>query len=173
MTLLAKLNADGTVACFPYSQRNIPNDFPGWTVAKQIQPTDLLPENVVRVVAVPPPALNAGEVLEGASTAEWIEGVLTQTWHTRPMTTEELDALIPMEVSMRQARLAMLDAGIIASVDTAIAALPSPQKEAAQIEWEYATTVRRDSTLVATLATSLGLTEQQVGNLFTAAGAIA
>lgn len=72
---------------------------------------------------------------------------------------------------MRQARLALLSAGLLSNVDAAIAALASPQKEAAQIEWEYATTVERASPLIGQLAPALSLTEAQMDQLFIAAAA--
>ena len=69
-------------------------------------------------------------------------------------------------VSMRQARLALLQAGKLADVDTAIAALPSPSKEAAQIEWEYATEVKRTSSLVQSLTPALGLSDVEMDGMF-------
>ncbi len=69
-------------------------------------------------------------------------------------------------VSMRQARLALLIAGKLADVDTAINALPMDQKYAAQIEWEYATEVKRNSALVKLLMPELGLDELDVDDLF-------
>jgi hypothetical protein len=73
---------------------------------------------------------------------------------------------VPQSVSMRQARLALLSIGKLADVDTAIAAMPSPDKEAAQVEWEYAAEVQRNSALVLGLIPALGLTEQQTDELF-------
>lgn len=69
-------------------------------------------------------------------------------------------------VSMRQARLALLQAGKLSDVDAAIAALPSPEKEAAQIEWEYAAEVKRTSRLVENLTPALGLSEAEMDGLF-------
>lgn len=79
---------------------------------------------------------------------------------------------VPSVVSMRQARLALLQAGKLAEVNAAIAALPSPDKEQAQIEWEYATEVERDSALVAQLAPALGLNAAALDALFTTAAAL-
>ena len=72
----------------------------------------------------------------------------------------------PSVVSMRQARLALLGAGLLASVDAAIDGLPSPQKEAARIEWEYATEVQRSSGLVPMMGAALSLAEAQLDSLF-------
>jgi hypothetical protein len=80
--------------------------------------------------------------------------------------------VVPASVAMHQARLALLQAGKLAAVDAAIAALPSPAKEAAQIEWEYATEVKRSSTLVAQLAPALGLDDAALDALFVTASTL-
>lgn len=74
--------------------------------------------------------------------------------------------VVPEAVTMRQARLALLGAGLLAQVDAAIASLPSPQKEAAAIEWEYAQEVQRHNGLVPAMAQALGMTEAQLDALF-------
>lgn len=74
--------------------------------------------------------------------------------------------VVPEVVTMRQARLALLQSGLLVNVEAAINSLPSPQKEAAQIEWEYSQEVRRDKDLVALLAPALGLDDKQLGDLF-------
>lgn len=83
-----------------------------------------------------------------------------------------LAPLVPQMVSMRQARLALLSAGKLADVDAAIAALSSPDKEAAEIEWEYATEVSRNSKLVTQLAPALGLDDAALDALFTQAATL-
>lgn len=79
---------------------------------------------------------------------------------------------VPQSVTMRQARLALLNYGIYSTVDNVIGSLPSPQKEAAQIEWDYATDVLRSSPLVSLLTANLGLTEEAVDALFIAASTL-
>ena len=79
---------------------------------------------------------------------------------------------VPSVVTMRQARLALLGAGLLASVDAAIDGLPSPQKEAARIEWEYATEVQRSSGLVPMMGVALGLDDAALDALFIAAAAL-
>jgi len=81
-------------------------------------------------------------------------------------------AAVPQVVTMRQARLALLGAGLLPGVAAAINALSSPQKEAAQIEWEYSQTVERNRGFVLLLGAALGLTELQLDNLFTQAAAL-
>lgn len=79
---------------------------------------------------------------------------------------------VPAAVTMRQARLALLGAGLLPKVQAAIAALPSPQKEAAEIEFEYAQEVQRNHGLVPAMAKALGMTESQIDDLFIAAEAL-
>lgn len=76
---------------------------------------------------------------------------------------------VPQAVTMRQARLALLGAGLLPMVQAAIAALPSPQKEAAEIEFEYAQEVQRNHGLVPAMAQALGMTDAQIDDLFFAA----
>lgn len=71
---------------------------------------------------------------------------------------------VPTSLSMRQARLALLGAGLLDTVQAGVSAMP----KAAQIEWEFAATVERSSPLVATLAASLGLDDAALDALFEA-----
>ncbi len=80
--------------------------------------------------------------------------------------------VVPPSVTMRQARLALLGAGLLDDIDAAINALPSPQKEAARIEWEYSQEVHRHNGFVSVLAPLLGLTEAQTDALFLVAGGL-
>lgn len=75
-------------------------------------------------------------------------------------------------VTMRQARLALLGAGLLDDINAAIDSLPSPQKEAARIEWEYSQEVQRHNGFVSLLAPTLGLTEPQLDELFATAATL-
>jgi hypothetical protein len=79
---------------------------------------------------------------------------------------------VPQTVSMAQARLALIGAGLFSTIDAGLKALPEPQRTTALTAWEYAPTVSRNGTLVTTLAGQFGLTEAQLDALFTAAAAI-
>lgn len=77
------------------------------------------------------------------------------------------------QVTMRQARLALLGAGLLDDVHAAIAAIADPtQRKTAEIEWEYAQTVDRGSSFTQQLAAGLGLTAEQLDALFTQAAAL-
>ena len=75
---------------------------------------------------------------------------------------------IPQSVTMRQARLALLGAGLLDTVETAIAGAGP----AAKIEWDYATEVQRSAGLVPAMATALGLTDAQIDALFVTAATL-
>ena len=74
--------------------------------------------------------------------------------------------VIPQSATMRQARLALLGAGLLAHVNAAIEAMPGIEGEAARIEWEFASEIRRDSPLVVGLSGALGLSSEQMDELF-------
>lgn len=78
----------------------------------------------------------------------------------------------PSIVTMRQARLALLHAGMLAQVNAAVASLPGVEGDAARIEWEFSSTVERDRPLVQALIGALGLNEAQLDALFVAAAAL-
>lgn len=75
---------------------------------------------------------------------------------------------VPDAVTMAQARKVLVLQGItMDQVSQAIAAIPdATERELAQIDWEYSTQVNRESPLVASISAALGLTSQEVDQLF-------
>jgi hypothetical protein len=82
---------------------------------------------------------------------------------------EALQPDVPQEVSMRQARLALLARSVLGQVDAAIESLPSPDREAARIEWDYSSVVARNSPLVVMMGAALELNGGELDQLFMAA----
>jgi hypothetical protein len=78
----------------------------------------------------------------------------------------------PTSITPRQARLALLGAGLLEQIQAAFATLPEPQRTAASIEWEYASSIERSSPLVSQMAAVAGLTDEQVDELFAAGAAL-
>lgn len=106
------------------------------------------------------------EARANGSTIDFINGELVIT-PAPPPPPPKIKA-----VTMRQARLALLGAGLLPTVNAALAAMTGAQGEAARIEWEYSQEVQRDRGLVMQLGTGLGMTEAQLDALFIAAAAI-
>lgn len=65
-------------------------------------------------------------------------------------------------VSARQARLALLNANLLDDVESLVATQPA----SVRITWEYATEISRDNIILNQLAVNLGLTEEDLDNLF-------
>lgn len=86
-----------------------------------------------------------------------------------PVITDVSDSInksVPQEVTMRQARQALMGAGLLGNVQAAINSLSEPEKTKAQIEWDYSNTLQRDNSFVAVLGAALGLTREDIDNLF-------
>lgn len=89
------------------------------------------------------------------------------------ITKAQADALrapvteIPGAISMRQARLALLQSGLLSQVDAAIADIAGIEGDAARIDWQFAQTVERSHPLVSTMTAQLSLTTKQLDDLFT------
>jgi hypothetical protein len=78
---------------------------------------------------------------------------------------------VPQQVTPYQARVALLGAGLLDTVNALMAHEDTPP--AAKLAWEYATYIERTSPFIQALAPALGLTEQQIDELFIAAYGIA
>lgn len=95
----------------------------------------------------------------------------TVGWTIHDMTAEEIAEYLAnwrseVAVTMRQARLALAQQGLLQTVEDAIALIPEPDKSAISIEWEYSAVVERASAWVGVLAPALGLSDEQLDDLF-------
>lgn len=69
---------------------------------------------------------------------------------------------VPQVVTPRQARLALLAAGILPQVEAAIAS----GSDADRIAWEYALEIKRNDDMIINIGSALGLTSAQIDDLF-------
>jgi hypothetical protein len=81
-------------------------------------------------------------------------------------------SLVPQQVTMTQARLALFEAGLLSQVQAVIDALPEPLQTTTQIQWDYGTVVNRDDSLVVNLSTQLNLNETALDDLFVLAATL-
>lgn len=76
---------------------------------------------------------------------------------------------VPYQVTAFQARAALYNANLLATVEAAVAASTD---ETLKLAWNHALHFERTSPTIATMAAALGLTDQQVDDLFWAASVI-
>lgn len=70
-------------------------------------------------------------------------------------------------VTPRQMRIALVMSGIsLSTIDAMIDSLPEPNKSVAKITWEYSVEFQRNNPLLTLMAPTLGLTSEQVDQLF-------
>lgn len=69
--------------------------------------------------------------------------------------------VIPQTITMRQARLQLLEVELLDEVEAFVS-----QDRKWQIEWEYANEVFRDSPLISALKSLLNLTDDQIDTMF-------
>lgn len=99
-----------------------------------------------------------------------VDGAWNQQWQVVAASPEVVAVRLAnwrgqLTVTPRQARLALQQAGLITAVTAWIAAAD----EATRIEWEFALEVRRDWPPITACAAALGLTDEQLDELFTLA----
>lgn len=94
--------------------------------------------------------------------------VITGEQTERELTAEELAQIQDnqpvkpevTQVTMRQARLALLQAGLLDAVEAHVV---TPEQ---RIWWDYSTVVEKNNEVVTDVCTGLGITEEQVTQLF-------
>ena len=123
--------------------------------------TEVLEDRVADVE----PANKSTTTVSGELRANWTG----YSWIDMPYSSYEYvhSETVPEVITMRQARLALLAVDLLATVDEAIV---TGTDEVLKVEWEYATEVRRDWANLITMATSLGMTEEQLDDLFIKGG---
>ena len=77
---------------------------------------------------------------------------------------EPIPEPIPQVITMRQARLQLLEVGLLDDVEALVAL-----DRKSQIEWEYANEVYRQSTLIDLVKETMSLTDEQIDDMFLSA----
>lgn len=116
---------------------------------------------------------DSGEKLQTAPSVAHEWAAKTQEWLLNSDKQAALDeaarkAAVPQVVTMRQARLALLDAGLLDLINSAFDAADAGTK----IEWEFASEIRRDWAGLGKLQALLNLNDERVDELFTLAATL-
>lgn len=100
-------------------------------------------------------------------------GVISEAAYQQALADELTARRSRIVVSKRQARLALLQVGMLDNVDAAIAAISDEaQRRQALINWEYADTIERLSPWIMALASGLGLDDDALDGLFALAATL-
>jgi hypothetical protein len=148
-----------------YSIGQLRADNPQVSFPSTIPDATLAEYGVFPVSPTPQPEIDQNRQTVSEANPVLIDGVWTQAWTVSDIPLDVLRAR--MIVTMRQARLALLAAGLLGQVDGAINAIEDPvERQQAQITWEFSTEVERMNPLVTRLGTIFGLTDEQIDDLF-------
>lgn len=101
-----------------------------------------------------------------AMDGEWVDA--TGGWMGAAYIDGQFRQPIPSSVSPRQIRQALTAAGLRAGVEAAVATGDQDLKD----WWEFATAFERGHPMVIGMSTGLGVTEQQLDELFVVAGGL-
>ena len=140
------------------------------------------PEGYVLVFPAPQPVFNpVTQRVQETTPVLTVKGHYEQQWEIVELfsTQAEKDAAIaadieakrkasvPVSVTRRQAKQALLLNGLLANVQPAIDAIPdATQRAMIQIEWDDSQVFERDRPALITLGSALGLSDIQLDTLF-------
>lgn len=108
----------------------------------------------------------------GAVEAPFAPSDARQVWSFETESWSEIPQYVPSKVTMRQARLALLAAGLLDDVESLLQNMEGTEGQAARIEWDYSSEVHRHKPFVMTLGSQLGLNDEQLDALFITASQI-
>lgn len=125
-------------------------------------PDELLAEyGVYPVVPTDPPEVTSYQRAIEAPPA-FVDGAWRQQWTIAA-------APVPDVITPRQCRIMLAHHGLLSKVEAAV----SNMDEATKITWEYAVEFRRDHAMLTAMAAQLGMSDEQLDQLFMAAAQIA
>lgn len=120
-------------------------------------------EHTYTPVHTAPPNVAAGEVAEHTWIVDDATKTVTQTWSVRQMTREER---VPVEIPLWCFRAALRVNGLLDQAKTLIAGLPAPSNVVAMEQLEYGNFIERSHPLIDQLGAAMGLTTEQIDDLF-------
>lgn len=163
--------ADGNkVVKYPYTLTDLRRDNP--TVSFPVELPDSLAEefNVFAVNEKPQPIFNPETEELVWVNPTFKNNVWEQNWSVKSLSSEEIAQRLQQwrqsaSCTPFQGRMALSDANLLTQAQSAVDAADEKTK----VAWEYALDWNRTSPMIAALATTLGLSDSQVDDLFRAA----
>lgn len=158
------LNTETLQQC---TERDIRAAFPNTSFADPFQP----PEGYVWIFPAPqPPHDQITQMVRETAPVLTDKGHWEQQWEVVELDAEVAaanaeaarKARVPTVLTIRQAKRILNSVGLLDDVDAAVAAAGRDT----QIDWEYATEVKRDWPTLVAMASALGMTDDQLDNLF-------
>lgn len=152
---------------YPYSVGQLRRDNPQVSFPREIPDERLADWGVHRVAKVAQPVYDPETQTVEEGQPVLVEGIWTQVWNVRELTSEELKSRVPASITKRQARQELIQAGLIGAIESAINAIPDATQKALMLSWwndsqEY----ERNHPELAQMATAIGLTEAQIDAMF-------
>lgn len=164
----AQLNESGTDALQITSHGPIEWDAQNYcTAAALVKDGKAEQFRVVELLETQPPEIDPAAQTVFRDGCELIDGLWQYKWTVRDLTPEEITERrklnVPQVLTIRQARRVLLAEGLLDDVEYAVQQAPHE----VQIDWEYATEVRRDWETFKVMQVALGLTDEYLDELFT------
>lgn len=79
---------------------------------------------------------------------------------------EPIPEPVPYEISLWRAKAVLAASGLLETVEAMIVALPAPDGDIVRLAWNNAAPLVRDGATIAALAPQMGLTDEQIDNMF-------
>lgn len=164
---------DLTTRNYPETVRDLRVAFPNSIIPDNPSDADLSALGRARVQSTPVPEYDSiTQIVRELDPEETVDGFV-QRWEVYALSEEEAAAnrrsLIPQEVTRYKALAALAQAGLYEAVETWVARPETPLM--VKIAWSTAQEFRRDSQFIADAAAAMGMTDEQVDQLFAAADA--
>jgi hypothetical protein len=147
-----------------YSPAQLINDYPNTSFPREMSNALLARFDIYPVTPTDKPEYNEDTQIAEETTPIKLNGVWTQQWIVRDLTAEELDARVPKRIEVLQGLLAIDQAGLSGVYESWI---NSPERTFAEKAFiNKARTWRRDDPILQAAATEIGLTKEQLDQLF-------
>ena len=129
----------------------------------------LAKQNIVKVEYEAQPVIDDfTQKVEQDKLATLENGVYTIKYRVLPKTEDEIveyrKSQVPQSITPLQAKLQLLKLGLLDEVETLVTG-----DRTSQLYWEYASVIERDNEILLMMAEQLGLTSEQVDEMFIAA----